>query len=237
MPKKTRLGDDAAIYQQRNTQLSEKEKLKNMSWKKRLGYIWDYYKYHILIIILAIAAISYTIYSFTKPKVEARLYAAIIDNNISETVWDEYKEKVKDHLELDPKTEDVIFDYRFYYNGAADYAVNMRQAFGVFLAASEIDVVIAPLSEFSNYVNNGFFDPLSDQLPTDLYSSLTDKFYLSGTNDNPRVSAYGIYLADTKLYRENSLTDGDDPYLIGIVANSQYKKNAIEFIRYLYNEK
>lgn len=236
MPKKTRLGDDAAIYQQKNTQPSEKEKLKNMPWKKRFSYIWDYYKIHGLVIILVIAFIIYLVNTITKPRIETKLYAAIINNTIQAEVWDEYKEKIMDYLELDPKTENITLNYNFYYNGAPDYAANMRQAFSIFVAASEIDVVIAPLSEFSSYVDNGFFEPLSDQLPTDLYSSLTDKFYLSGTEENPRVSAYGIYLTDTKLFRDYSLPTDDDPFLIGIVANSQYKKNAIEFIRFIFGE-
>ena len=35
MPKKTRLNEDATIYQPRQEQ-SEKEKLKDMSWEKRI---------------------------------------------------------------------------------------------------------------------------------------------------------------------------------------------------------
>lgn len=236
MPKKTRLGDDAAIYQQRNTQ-SEKEKLKDMPWKKKISYLWDYYRLHALFTILGIAFISYTIYAFVKPKVEPKLYAVIINNTIETEVWDEYKEKISDYLEINPQEEDVILNYNFYYNSTPDYEASMRQAFGIYLAASEIDVVIAPFSEFEDYVKKGFFTPLSDQLPTDLYSLLTDKFYLSDTEDNPRVAAYGIYLSDTKLYREYSLPTDDDPYLIGIIANSKYKENSVEFIRYIFSEK
>ena len=35
----------------------EKEKLKHMSWKDRIWYIWEYYKFHILALILAAAAL------------------------------------------------------------------------------------------------------------------------------------------------------------------------------------
>lgn len=236
MPKKTRLGDDAAIYQQR-TEQSEKEKLKDMPWDKKISYLWEYYRYHALITILAIAFIAYTIYIFVKPKVEIKLSAAIINNPIDTQIWDEYKEKMIDYLEIDPTTEDIFFNYNYYFNSSPDYEASMRQAFVVHTTSSEIDVVIAPLSEFEIYVKNDFFTPLSDQLPTDLYSSLTDKFYVSGTNENPRVAAYGIYLTDTKLFKEHSIAGDNDPFLIGIVANSNYKANSVEFIRYIFNEK
>ena len=38
---------------------------------------------HGLLIILGIAFISYTIYTFTKPKIDTKLYAAIINNPIN----------------------------------------------------------------------------------------------------------------------------------------------------------
>jgi hypothetical protein len=93
------------------------------------------------------------------------------------------------------------------------------------------------MSEFSSYVENEFFTPLSEQLPTDLYSLLADKFYLASTKDNSKVAAYGIYVEDTKLYRENAFIIDDDPVLIGIVSNSPHKEISVDFIRFLFNEK
>ena len=236
MAKKTRLGEDAAIYQRHRKQ-SEKEKLKGMPIKYKLSYLWDYYRYHALIIIVSAIFIAYVVYTFNKPKIENQLYTVIINNTVEPQIWDDYTEIIADYLELDTQSEKVVLNYTFYYNGDLEYESSMRQAFGVYMAAAELDVVIAPMSEFSNYVNFGFLTPLSDQLPTDLYSSLTDKFYLSGTDDDPKVDAYGIYLKDTELYKEHSLPTDDDPVLIGIIANSTHRENAVKFIRYLFNEK
>lgn len=235
MSKKTRLEEDAAIYQKRDRQ-SEKEKLKDMPLKKKFSYLWDYYRYHALFSILIFAFIFYVVYTFVKPKIETMLYAAIINNTIDPHIWDEYTEKATEYLELNTQSEDVVLNYSFYFDGASEYTIGMRQTFGVYLATTEIDIIIAPMSEFISYVENDFFTPLSDHLPTDLYSSLADKLYLSGTVDNPKVAAYGLYMQDTKLYRENSF-DTDDPIVLGIVTNSKYKENAVKFIRYLFSER
>ena len=32
---------------------SEKEKLKYMSWKDRIWYVWEYYKFHMLLVLIA----------------------------------------------------------------------------------------------------------------------------------------------------------------------------------------
>lgn len=235
MPKKTRLDEDAAIYQKHNTK-SEKEKLKSMPMKKKISYLWDYYRYHALFTILAVVFIFYVVYIFVKPKIETMLYAAVINNSIDPEVWEDFQDKVTEYLELDTTSEDVVLNYSFYFNGESEYSMGMRQTFAVYLAATEIDLVIAPLSEFSGYVENDFFTPLSDHLPTDLYSSLADKFYLAGTVDNPKVAAYGIYLQDTKLYSEHSLQT-EDPYILGIVTNANHKENAVKFIKYIFDKK
>ena len=109
----------------------------------------------------------------------------------------------------------------------------MKQALTTFVAAAEVDVIIAPESEFESYAKLGFFDKLSDQLPTDLYSLLTDYFYISQLQEDPEKSVYGIYLSDTDLFKENA--NNTDPYIIGIVGNSKHKQNSIEFIRYLFH--
>jgi ABC-type molybdate transport system substrate-binding protein len=235
MTKKTRLDDDATIYK-KNDRQSEKEKLKDMSTKEKLSYFWDYYRYHALIVISLILILSYIIYTYTKPRLEVSLNAAVINSTIASEIWNEYAEKVTEYMELDPLSEELRINDTFYFNGSPDYEANMRQALAIYVAATDIDIVFAPESEFTNYADNDFFAPLSDQLPTDLYSSLTDMFYLSDTEDNPKVAAYGIYVSDTKLYKEHSYPTENDPVIIGIISNSKRKQNAVEFIRFLFSE-
>lgn len=237
MPKKTRLDDDALIYQKQE-QKSEKEKLKEMTLPQKISYLWEYYRYPALAVIAAIALISYIIYSMAKPKTATILEVAIINNTIEHEVWDEYAQKVSKYLDADPEREEVKLDYSYYFNGTSDYAANMRQLITLRLASAEVDAIIAPLSEFASYLDYGAFAPLSDLLPTDLYSSLTSKFFLTATEDNPKVDAYGIYVSDTKLYRENSfVSDENDPIILGITVNSKHKETTIDFIRLLFGEK
>ena len=37
---------------------NERQKLKNMSWKDRAWYVWEYYKFHLLAVILVIGVLS-----------------------------------------------------------------------------------------------------------------------------------------------------------------------------------
>jgi hypothetical protein len=100
------------------------------------------------------------------------------------------------------------------------------------MMAGEIDVIIAPESLFKQYTDNGYFAALSDELPTDVYCSLTDSFFLSGTSDDPEKNAYGIYLTNSDLFK--NVTYNDEPYVLGILQNYPHKENTVEFIRYLF---
>ena len=81
---------------------------------------------------------------------------------------------------------------------------------------------------------SGYMDKLSDQLPTDIYSSLTDYVYVSATEEDAEKNVYGIYLTETKLFQENA--NNTDPYILGIIVNSGHKVNAVEFIRTLFSK-
>lgn len=233
MPKETRLDENAVIYQPRQ-ELSEKQKLRDMSFQEKVTYLWEYYRVHAAVTIAVIALIIYIIYEIVTPDIKTQFYAAIIDNSISDQVWDQYGTSFGDYLNLDPKTEDVQMNYNFYLNSSGEYAMNMQQALSTYIAAGEVDVIIAPESAFKNYAYNGFMDKISDQIPTDLYASLTDYMFMSDTEEDPESNVYGIYLSDTKLFRENA--NNTDPYILGILANSGHKQNAAEFLRMLYSE-
>lgn len=228
MSKQTRLGDSAEIYQPRR-KLTEKEKLRDLPFKKKASYLWDYYRIHAIVFIAVIALTSYIIYTIVTPKVETKFYAAIINNTINEQVLMDYEANFSKHLQLDPTKEAVDFNSNFYFNNDT---YNTRQVLSAYIATSEIDVIIAPESEFASYAKSGFMDKLSDQLPTDLYSSMTDRFYFSEVENDSESSAYGIFLTDSELFKNNTIDK--DPFILGIITNSKHKENAVEFIRYLF---
>ncbi len=233
MPKQTRLGDDAFIYQTHKEQ-TEKEKLREMNFKGKMNYLWEYYKLHALAVVAAIALIIYFVYTILNPTVVPRFYAAMINNTIDSNVLDQYSEAFSKKLALNPERETIELNTTFSFGVDDQYTATMRQVLVTYIQAKEIDAIIAPESIFKDYAYSGMFFELSDQLPTDIYSSLTDHFYLTDTEDDSQKKVYGIYLTDTKLYQ--SYADNTDPYILGIVINAQNKDNTIEFIRYLFNE-
>lgn len=233
MPKQTRLDENAVIYQPRK-ELTEKEKLKDMKFSDKLNYLWEYYKIHAAAAIAVIALVSYIIYQVVTPDVKPQFYAAIINSAVNPDTMIQYKTDFAEYLQLDPKRQSVDLNDTFYFSTDNQYVSEMQQVLTTYMAAGQVDVIIAPESVFQSFADNGIMAKLSDELPTDVYSSLTDNFYISATAEDPEKNAYGIYLTDSNLFKD--VTYNGEPYILGIVPNYPHVDNTIEFIKYLFRK-
>jgi hypothetical protein len=233
MPKQTRLDEQAVIYQPRKEQ-TEKEKLKDMKFSDKLSYLWEYYKFHAAVTIAVIAFAGYMVYQFVTPDVKSQFYAAIINSAVNPDTMAQYKTDFADYLQLDPERQSVDLNDTFYLSSDNEYMSALQQALTTYIAAGQVDVIIAPESVFNSYAYNGYMAKLSDELPTNVYSSLTDYFYMTDIDGDPNKNAYGIYLSDTNLFK--GITYNNEPYILGIIPNYPHVDNTIEFIKYLFSK-
>ena len=232
--KDTTLDDSAALYQPRKKQ-TEKQKLSEMTFKEKVVYFNNYYKWKTISIIAVLALVVYAVYSILTPKPETVLYAAIINYAIDDETAASLQGDFGQHLGIDPETEEIMIDPSFFLgteDDASEFSISNEQKLATYFYASEIDIIIAPESKFEKYAYYGNLSKLSDQLPTDLCSSLADSFYSSRLEDSTAVSAYGIYLDGATIYDKSG--EIIDRPVLGIVANSKFKQNGIDFIRYLF---
>lgn len=233
IPEKTRLDDSADIYQPR-TEKKVKEQLKEMNTQEKLAFLWEYYKVQAGIIVLAIALIIYIIKEIITPDVKPKFNAAIINNPINSIMLEEYANSFAEKLQLDPVRESVVLNDNFYTDDIG-LASSSLQALAAYISGAEIDVIIAPETNFKQYAYYGYFKKLSDALPTDVYSSLADYFFISDQEDDPEKSPYGIYLDKSNLF--GGVKYKYDSYVLGIVANSPHPDTTVEFIKYLFEKK
>lgn len=234
--KETRLDDSASIYERRRDK-TEKQKLSEMNGKEKWQYFKDYYSKKTIVGIIVIAFVSYFLYTVLSPKPETMLHVACANYSFSTEDIDALEQSVGEYLEIDPNTQDIVFDSTYYLSDS-DYA--SAQKLSVLFFANELDLFISPESKFEEYAFSGSLSDLTEELPSDLYSALSDKFYMSQVRqDEEPISeatgpsyVFGIYLDDTELFKDFV---SDDPPVLGIVVTSPHTENAIEFIRYLFD--
>lgn len=242
--KETVLKDDASIYQKREKK-SERQKFSEMkTFQEKVNYFKMYYlKVTLASILIAVLAV-YFIYTVASPKDKSLLRVAFVDyfflDEVTAQMADEFI-AAKD-ITLD-EHEIISFDGSTYQiSGSGNF--NAATVFSTHVMAREIDMIIAPESSFQTYAFNGSIGSLTELLPSDLYGTLADRFFLSKIRqENEGIEdaagedyVLGLYLDGTPFWEKyGQAVQSEDRPVIGIIVNGPNKERAIEFLRYVFD--
>lgn len=231
--KKTALNDDAALYN-RKENVSEKEKWKEMTGKRRLRYFVDYYLGKILLTALALAVGGSILHTMLSPKPESVFSVAIINDAENQSYYNVLQEQLEKTIGLDEETQETIFDTGYYFSGA-DY--QSWQKYGVYNTVGDLDVSIFPKSLFEEYAPGEYFSPVADYLPSGLYSSLSEYWVESPVKDLKgnlipgSENVYGIELSDTWFYQN---CPSKEPMILVINLAPKNSENIEVFLNLLF---
>ncbi|MBQ8315181.1 MAG: hypothetical protein IJX95_05510 [Lachnospiraceae bacterium] len=228
--KKTALDDSASIYQKRE------EKSDRAKWKDLKGFRakWDHFKaYYLLktfIWVCVIAFAGYMVYEFFAPEKEKLIYVAVLDTVLMNDVVEELQSGFEEYMGMDETKLDSVFDNTMNVSNTRDAA--SAEMFTVHAYVGDIDVLIASESLLEQYADY-YIRPLSDQLPTDLYDAVTDRFcYVEPVDEEGNKGEsqpYGIYITD--LVTKSPYCK--EEIVLAVCGNTKRGENAEEFVRYL----
>ena len=122
----------------------EKEKLKEMSGRQKLEYLWMYYKVWLLVPI-GIALLVWVGVTMYRSKTEEVLLNVVVADGIGSS-YDEVEQELKDRIQADGNNQTVKFNNSL---SAATYQGEM--ALTTRVAAESIDVVVCPEEFYEEY--------------------------------------------------------------------------------------
>ena len=172
-----------------DSEISVKEKYKSLSGKKKLEFIYDYYKFPIIGTLLAIIIIGYMAYSFaTKQDIYCNI--TYYGSTVNSENFNQIKDKLNENILGNDKRSSIFTDTMLInFNSNYGDDPTTTQAFAVRLAANEIDILLAEKNNFEYFAANNMlldlnslegFNTLnisSDNLATAKDESGTDKIY------------------------------------------------------------
>ena len=229
----------------------EKTAFADLSGKKKVEYIWDYYKWWIIIGVIAIIALTVIIRDYRENSKPTYLHVEMLNTYFgydrSNTLYDDFAEAAgvdlsKEHLYIG--TETTLSTDSFDTTMMA-----YQQRLIASYAAQEIDVVIGPKKIIEGPANWDCYADFNTIIPKDLMDELEDRdyelYYLDPPADeedgtDPKAFCAGIYL-DNCSYLNNMGESGaypvaeteDDRPVFTIAANSLRTDHAIKFLRFL----
>lgn len=208
---------------------------KNLTFKQKLIHIWEYYKWHIIIPIVAVisaVSIGLAIYENSKDSV---LYAVFINTLLTDTSGDKLMDEFVDYAELDMKGKKITLDTTLYINqkNSDMNSVSSSQKLLAMFTSIEMDVIICNEDNFDYYAAQDSFVELSEVLPQDFLAEHED-LLLEAVGKDGEEHTFGISLADSsKLAEYNAFLE--DPILT-IPVTRMEEENILLFISFLLGE-
>lgn len=208
---------------------------KELTFKQKLSHIWEYYKWHIILPIVAVisaVSIGLAIYENSKDSV---LYAVFINTLLTDTSGDKLMDEFVDYAGLDMKGKKITLDTTLYINqkNSDMNSVSSSQKLLAMFTSIEMDVIVCNEDNFDYYAAQDSFVELSEVLPQDFLSEHEDLLREAVGKDGGEHT-FGVSLADSpKLAEYNAFLE--DPILT-IPVTRMEEENILLFISFLLGE-
>lgn len=235
----------------------QNEKLKTLKGQKKIQYIWDYYKFLLVILGILLYIFGYTLYRHFSYK-DTILYTALVNVNAGETLTKELSTDFLDYQNLNPSKNKLELYTGLYLtdneqNAYYPYTYASRIKILAIIDGKLLDIVLMNKEAFDAFSQNGYLydlEELLQQTDNSLYhtvqSDLAANIFILEDNSaecqfDTSVSyyalteehCYGINLSRTEFIGNAGFKE---PIYLGIIANSPHVNTAITYIKYLFSK-
>lgn len=216
----------------------EAAKLKEMPPKDKLWYIWEYYKFPIIGVVLAVFLIGSIGSAMYNNRFDSALTCVVLNSRYDPdhlSVDQYFNEGFREFIALDP-TFKIDVDYSmspsFDDSSMNEYGYAELAKLTAMISSRELDVMIGKPDVIDHYGEMGGFLDLTEVLPTDLYEQIKDSLYTVKNVETGQDVICGIRIGDTSFGEKTGLIL-EDPVLT-LMSNSEHTDTAIQLIRYIF---
>lgn len=214
----------------------ERQKLKEMSWQDRLWYIWEYYKFHIIALVIVVGLGAGIVSAVRSNRFDTLLYCAVINNKNPDASMEDLETGFWEYCGS-PADSRVTADNSLQMDleNTTEFGYASMAKLSALITDKDLDVIIADAAVIDHYGSMGGLLNPEEVLSPELSSRLREeqRFYLVTTEDGTTYPG-AISLADTD-FLENSGIYMERP-MIAIISNSLRTDTSAMLISYLFEE-
>ena len=218
----------------------EAAKLKEMSFKDKFWYIWEYYKFPINGVIIAVFLVGSIGSAMYNNRFDTALSCAVLNSRYDSdalTVDQYFNEGFRAFIGLDENTKiDVDYSMSPTFDESAmnEYSYAELAKLTAMISSKGLDVMIGRPDVIDHYGEMDGFLNLEEALPPDLYEQVKDYLYPVTNAETGQESFCGLRLEDTSFGEKTGLIL-DNPVLT-VMSNSPHTDTAIQLIRYIFEQ-
>ena len=156
----------------KNEYNNAKKVIQNGTFKEKAEYIWDYYKWHLVGLIVILGMIGSLIYSRVTAK-ECVLQGIFLNSTAEKDAELELEKNFLAFSPIDESKEEILFDASYYFSTdiistVAENSYETLQIITAKIAAEEVDFIVGDLTSMNNIAYREYFYDLSEVLPEEL---------------------------------------------------------------------
>lgn len=206
-----------------------------LSFTKKLQFIWDYYKWWIIGIVSLSIAIAYITPNIIENNKEVSLYAVLINSQITDQASTPIMDDFITYSNIDMDNKRIVLDssMKISRDNADKFTLEAHQKLLALLSSKTADVIICDQDNFEFYAEQGVFKPLDEVLPEDIYNKYSSYLFETSGYDSQK-GYYGITLKDSKILKDENAYILEP--IIGICVGAKQVGNSTKFIDYLLSE-
>ncbi len=175
-----------------NEHTSPREHLKELHGKKKLLYLWNYYKLHFLLLFIALYVAGSFLYGrFTRK--ENLLYVAAINVELSDTTTSALTTEFVDAVSETPKKEQVYLYENLFLSDSesadVQYVAASRMKILATIDAEELDVIITSKEVLDAFEEKGYLSTSYELVDSPIIKAAgyTEPVYLGIIANSPRT--------------------------------------------------
>lgn len=224
----------------KDTLREERNKIKNMSIKDKLWYIWEYYKIPIIIAVVSVVLISSIGSAVYNNRFETALSCVILNSSPTgeaDSVDDYFNQGFRQYIELkeDAKIDvDYSMSPTFDESSMNEFTYAQLAKITAMISSKGLDVMIGKPDTIDHFGEMGGFVDLKELLPADVYDKVKENLYFVTNQETGEETACGLLIGGTDFCEKTGLVI-DEPVL-SIMGNSTHTDTALGLIRYVFGQ-
>ena len=208
--------------------------MKNLTFREKIGYIWDYYRFHIIAIILVLSFAFSMIKHFVTYR-DPLLNVIMVNSNMAEDSsaigFNEFFEKY-DYKVYEGAVD--VFDDLYIQDGMPSYTdTQYNEVLYTLIAAGDQDLFFGTGEIFMKYAHAGALQDLSEILPQETLAKYEEQ--LIYTDENGEADSYpcAISLVENDWIKKHGYYN--ETCYFGIFVKSAHADTATDFAEFLLN--
>lgn len=216
--------------------MEAKTDFKALSTKAKIGYVWDYYKWHITVTIILASFIIYLIYHYATYR-DPLLRVIMINTNDTYSASTDGFDEFQDTYGYDAKEYPISLTSSFYFpedenSDAAALSYTDHQSLATMVAAGSVDLFFGTGEVYLSYAEQGALSDLSTFLSPELLEKYKANLLYSTDDGESEPYPCAIELTDNAWLSKYNYYD---TCYFGIFYQTQNPDACKEFAEFLLN--